>query len=198
MAATAFDDQVEISVLPFTIEADGPRNDDLLIQCIPGCKLRSAISGMKTVIDKDGNESVPTDQAIAMADFPKTPGMQLHVNPGELSYVISDPLRDNEAIRERLQRWIENRTKIRTREKIRGVDTVSGKLDAHRMKSLCREMLQLVESGYARCVKGAVPTMEDIEELPGNFLLNPGSRVFNMQPMFEKDWDEWIATLGKL
>jgi hypothetical protein len=63
------------------------------------------------------------------------------------------------------------------------------------MKTLCREVLWLLEAGDVRMVKGQQPTVEAIDELPGNYLLNPGSRVNSAQPLFEKDYPSWIERL---
>ena len=61
----------------FTIEADHQRNGQMIIQCIPGCVLRSRLDSSRTVIDaKTGEEMVPKDQARALSELPKLPGMQ--------------------------------------------------------------------------------------------------------------------------
>ncbi len=195
MAETMVEESVDVSVLEFAIEADGPRNDDLMIQCIPGIKLRSAITGMRTVKNKQGDDTIPIDQARSLADFPKTPGMRLHVDPAERTYEIIDPLYGDDELCRKVTRWLNNRMMVRTSENISGTAPQKGNLDHHRIKSLCREMLQLVDTGYARCVKGVMPSLEDITELPGDFLLNPGARITNLQPRFEKDWYAWISHL---
>lgn len=183
-------------VAPFGIEADHPRNCDLLIQSIPNCRLRSAIDGSKPVRDaKTGELKVPRDQAINMGDFPKTPGMQLHVDPQSCTYVIIDPLASNEQMRDRVAAWMKQHTAYRG-GKIKVDDKLEGTLDKHRMKTLCREMFNLVKDGEAKHVRGPMPDMQDIEALPGNFLLNPGSRTQNMQPQFEKDFEAWVDRLA--
>lgn len=184
-------------IAPFGIEADHPRNDNLLIQCVPGCILRSAINGSKTVKNaKTGEESVPLDQSMNLGSFPKTPGMHLTVNPEELTVTISDPLYDDEELCERIHKWIDRTSPYNPSDKIKGMETRTEKLDAHRMKTLCREMLWLVEADEAKKLKGPFPDLDLIEGLPGKFLLNPGSRVRNSQPQFEVDWDQWVSRLN--
>ena len=129
--------------------------------------------------------------------FPPVPGMQLHVNPARLSYVISDPLDEDEDMCERIRKYLNTSSPFRTDARIRGVPTTKGSLDVHRMKTICRELFNLIKLGHVKVVKGLTPRMEDIEALPGNFLLNPGSRVVNTQPMFEKDWDKWVEQLTR-
>ena len=188
---------VEVLVAPFTIEIDHPRNDDVLLQSIVGLRMRSAIDGSKGVIDsKTGDYVVPHDQSRSLSSFPRTPGMRLAVNPKELSYVVEDPINDDEALTDRIIRFLKNQG--RRVDKIKGVPTQKGTLDVHRMKTLCREVLWLIQAKEAKMVRGPQPKIEDIEELPGEFLLNPGSRVQNTQPVFEKNWDEWVSNLTRM
>ena len=185
-----------VTVLPFGIEADHPRNCDLLIQCIPNCRLRSAIDGVKGHVDEAGNHRVPLDQARHLGAFPRTPGMQLHVDPEHLTYEIVDPMYNNEQLCERVRKYLKEQTGYTTADKLNGAPPQKGTLDVHRMKSLVREMLWLVKAGEAKKCKGAIPEMADIDELPGHYLLNPGMRVPTLQPVYEKDWDDWVARLS--
>lgn len=187
-----------VIVPEFGVEIDHPRNANVLLQCIVGVSLRSAIDGAKPIIPKEGKEAtVPVDQLHGMGSIPKTPGMQVHVNPAELTYEIIDPLHGNEELCEKLRLWLVNHSAYDTGKKLDGVITKKGTLDKHRMKSLCRELFWLVDANEAKRCKGTVPSMDDIEDLPGNFLLNPGSRVRNTQPMFEKDFDEWVDNVSR-
>jgi len=196
--ATATEEHV-IVVTPFTIEADHPRMSDLLIQSIPGCRLRSAMDGAKGAKNAKGEDVVPIDQVRVLGSFPKTPGMQLHVNPEKLTYEIIDPLNKDEEMCERVRKWLKQNSPVNPGDKLKGSkeDVLKGKLDKHRMKTLCREMFNLVEAEEAKKASVSFPNMKEIEELPGNFLLNPGSRVRNTQPIFEKDFDRWVETADK-
>ena len=186
----------EIVVAPFGIEADHPRCSDLYIQCIPNLRLRSSIDGSRPARDsKTGDMVTPRDQAINMGDFPKTPGMQLHVNPLELTYVVVDPLADMPDMQERVVKWMNNHTPFRG-DKIKIDKKLEGKIDVHQMKSLCREMFNLMKDGEAKHVRGSKPDMSEIDLLPGKYLLNPGSRVMNTQPRFEVDFDSWVEKLA--
>ena len=185
-------------VPPFGVEAKHPRNCDLLIQSIPGCRLRSEIDGTSPVRDvKTGDLRVSLDQARHLASFPRVPGMQLHVNPAELTYAIMDPLHGDAEMCERIRKWMNEMSPMRTGQTVKGVPTLTGQLDVHRMKTLCRELVQTMASGEMKHCKGPKPSMDDIDELPGNYLLNPGSRVNTTQPTFEKDWDSWVEQLTR-
>lgn len=187
-----------VSVQPFAIEADHPRNADLMIQSIPGCRLRGALSASKTTRDsKTGEEGLPKDQAISMGSLPPIPGMQLHVNPSALTYQILDPLCENEALCERIRRALSDTRPMRSNSKLQGVPPQKGKLDSHRMKTLCRELLRIVEAREAKLIKGVMPTLDDIDDLEGYYLLNPGAIIQNLQPRYEKDFPAWVDNLGR-
>lgn len=196
--ATATIEKETVIVPEFGIEIDHPRNANVLLQCIIGETLRSAIDGAKPIIPKEGKEAtVPTDQLHNMGSIPKTPGMQVHVNPAELTYEITDPLHGNEELCERLRLWLVANSPYDVGKKVDGVPPKEGKLDKHRMKSLCRELIWLVNSKEAKRCNGTIPSMEDIEELPGDFLRDPGSRVPTHQPKFEKDYDKWAENVSR-
>ena len=190
-------ERTKVSSVPsFEVVADHPRNCDLLLQAIPNCRLRSAISASKHVIDaKTGEPRIPADQARHLGQLPPTPGMHLSVNPADLSYEITDPLNDNEDLCERLRQGINRTNAARITGKLRGVPTQRGKLDEHRMKTLCREIIWLLDADDVKMVRGSKPSIEEVDELPGKYLLNPGSQVRTSQPQFECDYQAWIDRL---
>ncbi len=179
-------------VPPFGIEVDHPQMCDLLIQSIPGCRLRSRIRPTTTTVQ--GQIRTPQSQGHSP---PEVPGMQLHVNPTELSYVILDPLNDDEEAQARVKRYLHLTTGARQDANLRGAKTLKGTLDVNRMKTLCREIVWLLNAGEVKVVKGAAPDMSDVDELPGHYLLNPGIQTRTSQPMFEKDLDERAAHLDR-
>lgn len=181
-------------VAPWAIEADHPRFCDLLLQSIPGCRLRSKASAMKGAVDvKTGDVRVPVDQSRALAAMPVIPGMQLHVIPHELRYRVIDPLHGNKPLLARISRFLEEQGGTLASKNFDGVPPLDGTLDVHQMKTLNREMLNLVKAQEATIVDGKMPTLDDVNDLPGYYLLNPGSRVYNGQPTYEKDYEDWKA-----
>jgi hypothetical protein len=191
--------QPQVSVEPWGVEIDHPRNCDVLLQSIPGQKMRSRITASRSVKDANsGLDMIPPDQSAFLGQFPPMPGMQLHVQPAKLAYTIIDPLEDDEDLCERIKKSMERTGPFRSSGKLKGVPAQRGTLDVHRIKTLVREMFWLVNSGEARVVKGSLPTMEQIEALPGRFLLNPGSRVANTQPMFADQWDAWVEQMSRV
>lgn len=185
-----------VVVSPFAITADHPRNSDLLLQCLPGEKLRSKFDATKGSVNaKTGKMTVPKDQVIQLGDFPRVPGMQLLVDPQALTWEITDPLFENKKLCEEVEQSLKEKH-LHKGGKLTGVAPRRGKIDEHSMKTLCREMLNIVQAGEAVVSKGKLPDLEDITDLPGHFLLNPGSIVANTQPRYEKDWASWVNNLN--
>lgn len=187
-------------VAPFTVEADHPRNADLMLQNIPGCRLRGAVKASRTVKTmRRGKEVelIPKDQSRHLGVLPEIPGMQISVNPAKCSYRVIDPLHDDEELCEQITLGLVEDERLHDPEsqKIHGVKPQRGTIDPHRMKTLCRELFDLSEENHVKIIKGVIPTMDRIDKLPGKYLLNPGARVRNGQPRYEEDMPAWVANL---
>ncbi len=189
-----------ISVPPFGVEIDTPRNGDVLLQSIPGNRLRGAVNPSKgTVIntqDRDNSPVIPEGQAMFLGSIPPIPGMQIHVNPAEGRYKVIDPIHGDKTFCKRLEKALMAKNVVMN--DLDGVPPNEGTLDEDRMKTLCRELLQLIETDYARLIKGPKPDLEDIDEMPGRYLLNPGSRVPTGQPRYEDELNDYVANLRKV
>ena len=146
--------------------------------------------------ERTGEYTVPLDQSRHLAAAPKIPGQELHVNPLKLTYKIVDPLCEKPELLTRLEKFLAQTTGRSIDGKLRGVPAVEGTLDPHQMKTLCREMWNLVQAKEARLVKGAMPDIDDIQGMAGHFLLDPGSIVPNTQPRYEKDFAAWVERLS--
>lgn len=194
---TTIEEELEVIVEPFVIEADHPRNADLLIQSIPNLRLRSAIRAQRTVTDVvSGEQMVPEDQNRGLSGYPSTPGMRLHVDPANLTYLIEDPLYENSEMTDKIKAWLRRKGRAIAGD-IRGVKPQKGTIDVHRMKTLCRELLNLHKIQHIKPIKSPLPSFDEVEALPGKFLLNPGARVANQQPVYEEDWDNWLSELTR-
>lgn len=184
-----------MSIPPFAIEAAHPRNANLKLQSIPGKILRSRLNPQAGVYDPLlGGEVAPTDQTLGMAGCPVVPGQILAVDPGECVYKIRDPLAGDEVLQGRLVHFLKTKTPYRV-ERIDGEETPTSTLDKDRIKTLCRECIWLVEAGEAKVAHGALPDLEDVNELDGEYLLNPGLTVQTGQPRYEKDYEEWVSKI---
>ena len=198
--ATKTMEKPETSFLPvFTIEVDHPRNCDLLIQAIPNCRLRSAIKASRTTIvnnqSEDNEPVIPKDQARHLGSLPLIPGMRLKVDTQKLAYEIIDPLHEDKKLCDKIKSAMMSDGRPYFTNGVKGVPPQKGTLDKHRMKTLCREVINLLNAEHVVMKKGMAPDIEDVNELPGHFLLNPGSRVPNNQPRFEKDLDDYKETI---
>ncbi len=184
-------------VPPFGLECDPGRNTDVMLQGITGCRLRGSINASKTVKDyKTGDDRIPKDQVMNLSMLPSIPGHEIHVNPAKLTYTIIDPLFEDEELCAKIVQGMKSDDRPFPVEKITGRPPQSGELDKHWMKTLCRELIRMIESGDMKLVKGTEPKLEDVDELPGNYLLNPGSQYRTSQPRYEKDLEAWVDRLS--
>lgn len=196
--STVAEPKTKTVIQPFGVEIDTCRNGDMIIQSIPGCRMRGAIRQAKPIKDeKTGEFFFTKSQALTLGRMPQIPGMRIHVNPAKCAYQIVDPLYEDEDLCERIRIAVNRINEVKQGGKLKGVSPKSGKLDVHRMKTLCRELVWIVEAGDGNIVKGTKPELKDLGDLPGHFLLNPGSRIQNSQPTFEKDYDRWYEAMTR-
>lgn len=195
MADTATQDPPKrktTNMAPFGIQADHPRNSDLMIKTLTNVRLRSAFDSGKSATDaKTGQTVAPVDQVLNFARFPKMPGMELHVDPAAGTYVIRDPLSDEPDL---LERWADAQRATQGASsdfRLRAVPTQKGTLDADQMKTLVREMVHLLEAGEAKIVKGPQPTLDAVDGMEGRYLTHPSAHVPNSLPKYEDEIPAW-------
>ena len=175
-------------VAPFAIEISDKHNSDQSLNVLPGCRLRGRI---------EYRPGMSIDYQKALAGCPAViPGQQLKVFPERKKWRISDPLCDDPALCRQIRDYIVKRRKMKLDE-IRGVDATEGEIDVHRMKTLCRKMLQIVEHGSAFVVDGPTPTMEEIDSLPGRYLANASAVTRWSMPVYEDEMESWVASLAR-
>lgn len=188
------------SIAPFEIEVDHPRNSDVMFQGLYGVinqRLRSRLKpATKTVATKKQRSVIHAPQCVGQS-LPEIPGMRLQVNPAQCSVRVVDPLHNNDKLRGELQAFIKA-TQGSSVVPPNGVEPAEGKMDEHRMKTLCREILVLIEAEEVVLKKGPKFDLDDCNDLPGNYLLNPASRIPNSQPQFEKDLPAYAEKLNNL
>lgn len=199
MSAATTEQRKKGTIPAFGIEADGPRNEDLIVQCIPGLRLRGAISAGKSSKNaKSGAERVNPDQAAGLGALPAVPGMQLHVDPAKLSYAVIDPINHDEEMKHILGLRFKEMGRFQDADNLRLPKDLTGNVrDVDLMKTLCREMVNAVRAGYARFCKGPVITLEDVDDMPGDYLLNPGAMTMTTQPKYEKDLEKFAQELNR-
>ena len=198
-------DKSTLTGFSFGLEADERRNGDILLQSIPGARLRGAIDASKPTITHpmqnmgDWEPTIPPDQSSGLGALPKIPGQQIFVNPDKLTYRIFDPLRDNEELCNRIVSAMKVRGQSVSSDRINGLKEVSGKLHVDSMKTLCRELRWLLEAGDMKTILGTgdLPSMKEIDAMKGDYLLNPGATTKWLQPRYEKEVDSWTEQLAR-
>ena len=193
-----------VIVPPFTIEADNPRNSDLIVQSIENCRLRSKIKPTKQIFDREpgmpkGEQVEVPENARMIGGIPRDiPGMRLSVNPMEGTYEITDPLEGDERTLERIQNAINRSTGYKTGNKLSAVRSREGHIDKDRMKTLVRELYFAVEAGHAKMHKGPKLSLEDINDLPGRYLLNASNFSQWNQPKYEDEFEGFKEKINRL
>ena len=189
--------RVACSVRPFSVEITG-NGSDVIIQSIPGCKVRGAIKPTKKVFKPHGGMKTTTAPSGNIPGIPDVPGIRLEVNPGRCTCKLVDPLVEEVGIRSELEAALMSHGRLQKGQNINGVPERTENLDPSRMKTLVRELVRMIDCDMAKMHRGECPKEEDIEKLKGHFLLNPGSQVHNSQPRYEKDLPEYLDRLQRV
>ena len=202
--STMTEKKKNVSVMPFCIEAKHPQNCDVAIQSL-GLVLRGAVSASVEIFDKQWNdedfeEGKSTRPAAArlIDGVGELPGMQLQVDPAGCRWKVIDPLYKNEKRLTQIKKAMKRAAGMSVSDNLSGVPPKEGSVDVHTMKTLCRELLCFIMSGEIKVIKGPVPSLEDVEELPGHFLLNASNMMGWHQPRFEKDYAAWVDRMSQI
>ncbi len=198
----ASDTKVAVTVSPFAVEADAPGNGDIIIVSIPGVRLRSRLRPNRTIkaydrITGQERDVLPVDQTRALAALPEVPGMQIFVDPANLTYKVVDGMTPEQGEElARAMRRGDNAMQLIAPDKFVPVSAVEGKIDVHEMKTLVRELVRLARLDFVRVVKGVLPDMDDVDNLPGRYLYDPGARHMGFTlPRFEDEYADWVNRL---
>ena len=191
-----------IFVAPFVVECDHPRNCDVVLQSIPGCRLRTRMKPTtESVVTRRQENLEPHIRTHVSGESntapPLLPGMLLSVNPAELTVVITDPLKDDEKAQQRVKRYVQETRGVKVDGSLIVQEERTERLDEDRMKTLCRELICLIVAEEIRVVEGPTPVIDEVDDLPGDYLLNPGTTDYN-QPRYEKDYDSWRRRMSNL
>jgi len=198
-----------VTVPPFEVEVHTPRNQDIMVQCLGNMRLRGAVRSTVDVFDKQwldddedqDAEDLPTRSAPArlIEGISDLPGMRIMIHPGELKWKVYDPLHKKEKTFKKIKRAMKRAFGvISVGDTLGGVKPRMGVMDEHTMKSFIREILCFIISEEVRVVKGVAPSIEDVNALPGRYLLN-NSNVGNWhQPRFEDQYNTWVDDMNRI
>ena len=189
--------RVACPVQPFVVEITG-NNSDVVIQSIPACVVRGAVKANKRVFSPKSEGKTTIAPSGNFPGIPEVPGMWLKVNPGRCVCTIEDPLAEDKPLLQELEAALKAVGRMDKGKKLEPLPTRKEELEPSRMKTLVREVVQMIECGMAKMKRGELPAMENIEKLKGHFLLNPGARVANYQPRYEKDYEAYVAKLQSM
>ena len=186
-----------VSVMPFAVEARTPRNQDVMIQGIGNVKLRGAVSASVEMFDKqmaeDGEDlGVQPAGAKIHPGIGELPGEILYVNAAEGTWKTRDPLFGKQEKLDRIKTVLDREREVRTADRLRGIKPREGELGRAEMKSLCRELISLLDAREVKLVKGVRPTTEDVDALPGRYLLNQTNLSGFRQPRYEDEYEDWV------
>ena len=195
----------------FVIEAQTPRNQDILIQNLDGMRLRGAVRATTEVFDRSWKDEDAEDDYEEMAPVTRPapaaiidgvgelPGERLFVNPETGEWKTMDPLREKKNTLERIRMAIRRTFGFAViGQRLLGMKPRKGTVDPDRMKSLLVELLCFVEAGEVKVVKGRAPSREEIDAMPGRVLLNWMNRQGWKQPKYDDQIDEWGRKINQL
>lgn len=177
------------TVPAFAVQATHPRNCDLHLMCLNGVIGRRMRSTTNPLVTNIQGQPRPFNR---QDPVPVIPGQILRVFPSELRVVMEDPFFGDDVMRDALARWLRKNQGGTSTIPPSGIPPVEGRMDANRMKSLCREILHLLADKSMTQVEGPAFDLEDVDGLPGDYLLNPGSIIPTGQPALEKHWDQYV------
>ena len=193
--------KTKTTLKPFTLEADAPNNGNISLHSILGCQLRSRIKSTKRIFVKDrmtGEQVERIESAHLIPGMPaEVPGMRIEVHPERSAYRVYDPLCDNDELCEEIDAAMAAQSGM-SKKRVRGVKTFTDTLGKDLLKTLMRELRNIVDSGDGVVVKGIMPEMEDIDAMEGDYLTNPGNRTKYHMPRYEKDMDDWAEKLNRM
>jgi hypothetical protein len=133
-----------------------------------------------------------------LATMPDIPGMRIRVAYERKLAVVYDPLslEANKALSDRIAAIIFERWRTK-----QGPDktTTREKMDADDLKTWLYGMRRRVDNNEARVIVGTLPTMEEIEKLPGRTrieMYNSSSRACKWREEFDK-FTDMILSAGR-
>jgi hypothetical protein len=172
---------------PFVVEFGDDNNRQIVVQTVRRT-VRGSWSNQKLYRDNRGRNLGELGQSL-----PDIPGMCVKVEPSRNRVIWFDPLEKDDTPLKTLNRVIQNAP-----SGIIGVGAAFGPVDRsveefddpHQFKTLIRELVRLVSGNKATLREGALPTLEQIDNLPGEYLYDPAFQS-DWKTRFEKDFAAW-------
>ncbi len=143
----------------------------------------------------DGSEIGPANLGQAMSQMPEIPGQQLRFDARTSTVTLVEPLNrpEHKRLVERIERAARNAMVIMSDQKYKLDADVATKLGADEFKTLAREARRHIDAGRAKTVEGVVPSMEELDALPGGYLYDPSFE--GRKPRYEHQLEAWMQKL---
>jgi hypothetical protein len=186
-----------IQIAPFIVECGDDRNRgripiDVLKLHVRGRWHKAAYSR------PDGGRSIGD----RMSKFPDTPGIRLEVKPREGILRIFDPLETDTKLMDAINRAYDEVSEIKTGRKQGAWPEDIHNLDVDEMKSLLLEIAKKVhappEQACMFVIKGVVPTVKELADVPGRELYDPWSnstdkpKYVDQVPAWRDRWERLL------
>jgi hypothetical protein len=119
------------------------------------------------------------------------PGARLAVDIRRAKATLFDPLQTTKEGREVLERYNAVAKGIPAlRKDCKPFETLQYQLDEDQLKTLLYELLRKMDSGCLDIVEGSLPTLQELEKIPGHELYDPGNNSED-KPRYKKDLKAW-------
>lgn len=113
------------------------------------------------------------DIGSAMSSMPAIPGQRLRVVPKEMRAFVEDPLAEDPELMEHINRVCRNARSTYKGAPYTPVPTVEIQLSSDLLVTLVLELHRKAEAKCIEVVKGRLPTIEQVQKLPGRELYDP-------------------------
>lgn len=190
------------SLPDFTVEFGDPLNRQIYLSTLEK-RVRGHFSISK-IVARSGPR-MPNGGRVNIGDeigaMPEIPGQRLRVDARDakaLKVIIFDPLETEEELRKKIARVLSNAR----RANASGSDTVGfiesqvQVVDADKFKTLLLELVQLETEKSLKVFKGKLPTLPEVEALPGRKLFDIANKSPH-KPKYEDQVSGWYDALQR-
>ncbi len=165
----------------FTVEFGDRANRMIVLQSLSGERFRGSFA-IANVPSGSHNQT--------MGQIPNLPGQHLAVSTRDRRITISDPLEHDKTLLSQLRLAMRKLRSIREAE-VTYVPSTERQLDEDALKTLLFELSAMIANKTATVIKGDFPTREQIEQLAGDELWDPGDTTGRPKPRYKKDERAW-------
>ena len=176
------------TVAEFTVEFGDAKNRSVVIKTI-----RQTVRGHFSLRKFYDTDQGGRDVGPSMQRVPDIPGLFMTVSPKDDKATIYDPWEKKPEMWEKLNAALRTAHAARS-GKYGPVERSEMNLSKDQIKTLCLELLKkVVDGGSARVVKGTMPTLKQIQAMPGRELNDPMNS--GRKPRYVDEVEGWEQRL---